>query len=438
MSPQTHLDKQKIVSKLAWLSFTILAVSFMMTSFFRASTSTLAVEIMEDFQVGGGLMSVMSSAFFYPYGLMQLPAGIMADRWGTRKVTATFLVLGALGGVLFSTAPNVSIATTGRIILGLGMGMVFVPSLKVLLAWFPHQRYVMSVGLYLSIGAIGMLFASYPLAGMARLVGWRGSMLAASILTLILATIVYFFIRDTPEELGLPAPDRKKEEKIERIPLKDVMIKLLHSRDYWMLCIWLFTIYGTFYSLTSLWAGPYFSQGYGLKEGSVGCALLMLAAGGTISPSIAGTLTYRLKLSKKTILILSSCGAALTASPLLFTFPVIPELLIPVWCFFIGFFYGGFGCIAMTRIQEIFPSNVLGTATGLANVFSYAGSTILQLVSGWFIEYISCGQSPYSIQNYASMFSIFIVAAIIAILCLSLCQKDNEEILNLAAEKKTF
>ena len=59
--------EKELVTKLAWRSFTILAICFVVVSFYRTSISTLAVNIMHDFQVGGGLMSVMSSAFFYPY-----------------------------------------------------------------------------------------------------------------------------------------------------------------------------------------------------------------------------------------------------------------------------------------------------------------------------------------------------------------------------------
>lgn len=417
MEIQPHGEKQKLVEKLAWRSFFILAVCFIMASFYRASTSALAVDIMQDFQVGGGLMAVMSSAFFYPYGLIQLPAGIMVDRWGTRKVTSLFLFLGAIGGFLFSFAQNVPMATFGRIIIGIGMGMVFVPSLKVLLAWFPHQRYVMSVGLYLSIGAIGMLIASYPLAWISEWIGWRISMAVASAITIVLAVLVWIYIRNTPEDMGLPSPEKKINSQQEILSLKEILRQILGKYEYWMLCVWLFTIYGTFYSLTSLWAGPYLGQGYELSTNHIGVSLLMLAAGGIISPSVAGTFAYRLQLKKRTILIFSSCGAAVSAIPLLISSSIIPHVLIPIWCFFIGFFYGGFGCIAMSRIQEIFPSCVLGTATGLANVFSYAGSTFLQLISGYFIEYIAYGEQAYTIKHYSSMFSIFMLSTIIAIVC---------------------
>ena len=417
-----HKEKE-LVMKLAWRSFAILAVCFVIVSFFRASTSTLAVDIMHDFQVGGGLMSVMSSAFFYPYGIMQLPAGIMADRWGARKVTSGFLLLAACGGFLFSCAQSVGMATTGRIIMGLGLGMVFVPSLKVLLAWFPHDRYVMSVGHYLSIGALGMLVASYPLASLTALLGWRGSMVMASVLTVFLAATVWVFIRNTPEEIDLPVPTKIPAVQESHLDFRTIVCTLLHCRDYWFLCIWLFAVYGTFYALTSLWAGPYFTQGYDLSSGQVGMALLLLAAGGAVSPSVAGTLAYRWRWSKRTILIFSTCGAIISAIPLIIAERVISVSFIPVWCFILGFFSGGFGCIAMSKIQEMVTPQILGTATGLANVFSYGGATFLQLFSGLYMEFINKNSTIYTINDYADMFILFIMVMVFSLICVIFCKK---------------
>lgn len=91
MSPHSS----KAMTRHAWFIFSILTICYALVSFFRTSTSTLAVDIMREFAVGGGLMSVMSSAYFYPYGFMQIPAGILSDRWGSRNTIASFLLIGA-------------------------------------------------------------------------------------------------------------------------------------------------------------------------------------------------------------------------------------------------------------------------------------------------------------------------------------------------------
>ena len=175
MSPHSS----KAMTRHAWFIFSILTICYALVSFFRTSTSTLAVDIMREFAVGGGLMSVMSSAYFYPYGFMQIPAGILSDRWGSRNTIASFLLIGAAGSLLFALSGSVTAATAGRVLIGVGMGMVFVPALRVILYWFPPARHALGTGLILSLGTGGMLLATYPLMLLSQAVGWRGSMFAA-------------------------------------------------------------------------------------------------------------------------------------------------------------------------------------------------------------------------------------------------------------------
>ncbi|MFQ8736486.1 MAG: MFS transporter [Bilophila wadsworthia] len=137
MSPHSS----KAMTRHAWFIFSILTICYALVSFFRTSTSTLAVDIIREFAVGGGLMSVMSSAYFYPYGFMQIPAGILSDRWGSRNTIASVLLIGAAGSLLFALSGSVTAATAGRVLIGVGMGMVFVPALRVILYWFPPARH---------------------------------------------------------------------------------------------------------------------------------------------------------------------------------------------------------------------------------------------------------------------------------------------------------
>ncbi|MFR1533848.1 MAG: MFS transporter [Bilophila wadsworthia] len=74
---------------------------------------------------------------------MQIPAGILSDRWGSRNTIASFLLIGAAGSLLFALSGSVTAATVGRVLIGVGMGMVFVPALRVILYWFPPARHAL-------------------------------------------------------------------------------------------------------------------------------------------------------------------------------------------------------------------------------------------------------------------------------------------------------
>ena len=379
MSPHSS----KAMARHAWFIFSILTICYALVSFFRTSTSTLAVDIMREFAVGGGLMSVMSSAYFYPYGFMQIPAGILSDRWGSRNTIASFLLIGAAGSLLFALSGSVTAATAGRVLIGVGMGMVFVPALRVILYWFPPARHALGTGLILSLGTGGMLLATYPLMLLSQAVGWRGSMFAATAATVLVAGATWLWVRNRPEEAGYaPAWVSIAPRKHPAPPLRETMLRIVRSRTYWSVSTWFFCMYGSFYAMTGLWAGPYFIQGYGLAKGTAGGILFCMALGAVVGPSLVGVIVTWVRWSKGALLLAASGVTILLAAPLLADHPVLPASLLPVWSLAFGIFCGGFGGIALTKVQEDFPPEIVGTATGMINIYSYIGTALLQLASG--------------------------------------------------------
>lgn len=91
-------------------------------------------------------------------------------------------------------------------LIGVGMGMVFVPALRVILYWFPPARHALGTGLILSLGTGGMLLATYPLMLLSQAVGWRGSMFAATAATVLVAGATWLWVRNRPEEAGYARP----------------------------------------------------------------------------------------------------------------------------------------------------------------------------------------------------------------------------------------
>lgn len=411
MSPHSS----KAMTRHAWFIFSILTICYALVSFFRTSTSTLAVDIMREFAVGGGLMSVMSSAYFYPYGFMQIPAGILSDRWGSRNTIASFLLIGAAGSLLFALSGSVTAATAGRVLIGVGMGMVFVPALRVILYWFPPARHALGTGLILSLGTGGMLLATYPLMLLSQAVGWRGSMFTATAATVLVAGATWLWVRNRPEEAGYaPAWVSIAPRKHPAPPLRETMLRIVRSRTYWSVSTWFFCMYGSFYAMTGLWAGPYFIQGYGLDKGTAGGILFCMALGAVVGPSLVGVVVTWVRWSKGVLLLAASGVTILLAAPLLADHPVLPASLLPVWSLAFGIFCGGFGGIALTKVQEDFPPEIVGTATGMINIYSYIGTALLQLASGWVMEAQAPGQAAYGIGQYASMFILFMAMFVTA------------------------
>ena len=87
-------------SQYRYLIFAVLGSAYILVFFHRMAPAVVAIDIMADLQTSGALMGILASAYFYPYGLMQIPAGLLSDSWGPRRSIALFFIIGAVGSIL--------------------------------------------------------------------------------------------------------------------------------------------------------------------------------------------------------------------------------------------------------------------------------------------------------------------------------------------------
>ncbi len=413
--------------RLARFYFVLLLFCYALAPFHRTLLSTLGVDIMEDFQVGGGLVSVMGAAFFYPYAVMQIPAGILADRWGARRTVMIFLAVAAAGTFLFALAGSVAAASVGRMLVGVGVAMIFVPGLSVILNWFPLRMHPMCTGLFLSLGTGGMFLASWPLSALAGAIGWRQAMTGVGVVTCILALVCGLFLRNSPADAGFVVKSSAVRENAEKsMPLGRTLMAVLKSRTYWGVSIWFFCLYGVFYAFSGLWAGPYLQQGYGLDKEKTSVVLMAISAGAIIGPSLHGAFLSCMNVSKRRLMAAVCVIGMIFGLVLLVPAPVVPYWLLPVWGFCFNVFVGGVGSLGLLKIQEDFPSSMVGTATGMVNIYTALGGGVLQVCSGWIMEMLA-PDGVYDIAVYSRMFLFFWVLLGAGAAAALLCRPGPEE-----------
>ena len=170
-----------------WLIFWILAVSYVLVYFHRLCPAVVAVDMMQDLRAGGPLLGLLGSAYFYPYAIMQLPAGLLSDSWGPRRAITLFFIVAFAGSFVLGMAPSVFVAIVGRTLVGLGVSMLFVPTMKVLAEWFRVREFATMTGILMAMGGIGSLTAATPLAVLSTWMGWRLSFVFVGGITLVLA-----------------------------------------------------------------------------------------------------------------------------------------------------------------------------------------------------------------------------------------------------------
>ena len=265
------MPKTRIVyraSPYRWVILGLLSVSYLLVYVHRMCPAVLAEDIMRSFGASGATTGLLASAYFYPYALMQAPGGLIADKLGPRRLVTLSMLAASLGSVLFAMSVGVGTAFWSRVLVGLGVSVVLVPTYKALTTWFPAKDYVLGASLVISIAGLGGLLAGSPLAWLSEAIGWRGSFWVIAGLTMTNALMVWFLVRDKPQDFDLPPvePYTFDSGREQAIPVAQVLGMVLGSKDFWLLAGWFFFNGGVLFSFAGLWAGPYFMQAYAMSK----------------------------------------------------------------------------------------------------------------------------------------------------------------------------
>ena len=164
----------------------------------------MADNLVKDFDTSAGTMGLLGSIYFYCYAAMQLPAGLLSDSVGPRRTVTWFLIAASAGSILFGLAPNIETAFVGRVLVGFGVSMVFIPTMKILSQWYYPHEFASMAGILNAIGGAGVMAATWLLAMMTVAFGWRLSFELIGGCTFVIALLAWLIIRDRPQDKGWP------------------------------------------------------------------------------------------------------------------------------------------------------------------------------------------------------------------------------------------
>ncbi len=407
-----------------WLIFWVLALSYVLVYFHRLCPAVVAVDMMRDLHAGGALLGLLSSAYFYPYALMQLPAGLLSDSWGPRRTISVFFTVAFVGSLLLGLAPSPLWAIVGRSLVGLGVSMLFVPTMKTLAEWFRIREFATMTGILMAMGGIGTLTATMPLALLSTWIGWRLSFVVVGIITLLLAILVWLFVRDRPADLGWPSPSEPSGPTPPAIGLLEGMKRVITYPRFWPVAIWFFFDCAVFFSFGGLWGGPYLMQVYGFSKAQAGQILSMLAIGMIVGSPILSFLSNRVFQGRKPVLVLSSSLLLCLTALLAFCTEELPLAGLYLICLGLGIFSSAIVVIGFTTTKELFPLQIAGTSTGLVNIFPFAGGAVFQPLLGYILESHGRVEGVFSLAGYEQAFLLLFFCGLIAFLA-SLCLQET-------------
>ncbi|MGG4773351.1 MFS transporter [Paenalcaligenes sp. Me52] len=362
------------------ISYALLATAFFIGFFNRFAPATFAAPIGNSLGLEATALGGLAAMHFWVYTVMQVPAGLVIDRFGIRLPAALGTLLTGVGAIILSMASSYSAALLGPLLVGLGMSLVFVAVMKSNAIWFDGRQFGLVTGVTLLIGTLGSIVSEAPARLLLALTDWRVIFMVLGVLTLIVAALILLSWRAPAGYSDGMQPAGQAGQNVLR---RELWLDVLKSRQLWLLLVAIAGTNGTFYAFAGLWGTHLLSDGYGLSGASASLVLtLALVPYGLCSP-IVGKLSDSWRTRKHFIWLSSLLNVVawlwlLCGSDVGFAASLVCFLVL-------GLSSGAQVTVAFAAAKESVPAAVAGSAIALVNMGVFLVTAIVQTVYGWLI-----------------------------------------------------
>ena len=396
----------------------VLCLGYTISQFLRTSVGVLAPDLMLDFGINPDQMGLLGGIFFLSFALFQIPAGILLDKFGPRKVMTAIITFALLGSIIFALSNSFIGLLIGRLLMGLGCSICLMGSLVLITRWAAKDDFSKLAGIILAVGGLGGLLATTPLSYVSDIFGWRFGFWCALIGTLVVMILYYFIIQDYPKKnitnFALT------EDKLQSSSLNILVI--LKERNFKYMIPMSLMSYSSLFVVLGLWGAPYLKDFHNLDLLDRGQILMLMAISWNIGSFVFGRLRDFFGGYKK-VVIFGSIGVIILLLVLAFI-PSLPSIYLYILFCILGFF-GAFSVALISHYQVLFENEYMGRALSTANFFNFGGVFLIQWLTGKIILIFGGSELGAPGEAYSYAF-IFVSALLFISLIIYLFAKEDK------------
>lgn len=412
-----------------WAVFTVANLAFTVGVMF-VSLGIIVPDLMRDFTIQAQQIGILIAAYSYTYAAMQVPAGLLADRVGPRRVMAVFLVIGGVGTVVFSQAPGLGMSVVGRILTAIGVSVLYVNQVKVLRGWFTAEEYATAMGIGGSINTAGSLLVTPVLAASVSTLGWRPTYAIVGGLDVVMAIICWFVIRDRNPALVVEDVT-DWQEKASTVSTFQAIKTAVLNRQFILLFFIALLSYGGLMGLFWGWCLPFLMQGYDLSRMNAAYLMTGVSALSLISSPMWGRLSDKILRARKPVVIVGLVGAVLSFLPLVLAADQLSIVQVGVVLGVLQISTGAL-LVPYTMVNESVSTAISGTAIAVLNMGPYIGSGIYQALAGFLLgdaaSFAPDGTPIYTIADYQTILLPSVVAGALALVLSFLLKETMKQV----------
>ncbi|MCK4870417.1 MAG: MFS transporter [Gammaproteobacteria bacterium] len=406
--------KTQHVMVLPWVVCILGALFYGYEYLLRVAPSIMTGDLMFAFNIQKAvILGNLSAYYFYIYAPMQIPVGMLMDRYGVRRVLTLAALASALGAYFFACAHGLLFAEFGRFLIGFGASFAFIGVLKLAIHWLPEDRFGLISGITLAIGMVGAVLGEVLLTELRNFEGWRLAHSFVAVFGVILALLLWLVLRSGAKRTHVVT----KKLSVRFRAIFYAFLITLRNRQIWVNGAIGSLLYLPISVFAGLWGVPFLEQVYNLTNVHAAEIISLIFIGWAVGAFLSGWLSDLLK-QRRLFLTTGATFAAILSSAV-FYIPNISVFAIAILFFLIGMF-SGVQVLVFAIAKELSYNKVIGTTIGVVNTFVVFMGVLFQPLMGWLLDLSWSGKVVanmhyFSANDYQNAFAIIPGALILAV-----------------------
>lgn len=372
--------KSEINSPRAWLICLVMSLFFFYEFVQMNIFDSIAQDVLVDFTLTSTTVGYLASMYFYGNFLMVIPAGMLLDRFSTKKIAFTAMSVSTLATIVFSQTHNLFLAEFCRFLAGMGAGFCFLSNIRLASRWFSANHLAFVTGIIVTMAMIGGMVAQTPMAILSEHIGWRYAMLMNGLLGVCIIVLIALIVRDQPKK-----EEGHVEEEHQHLQKYGVLHSLsyvVRSKNNWFGGLYTTLMNLPIFILGALWGITYLEQVRGISHAEASYVISMLFVGVVFGSPAFGWFSDKI-LSRRKPMLLGAVSSLIVVLMMMYT-PHLSVGALLILSFLLGFLTSS-QIISYPAIAELNPIELTASAVSIVSIVIMFSGVVVQPLTGWLI-----------------------------------------------------
>lgn len=357
------------------MAWTILILSILFNGYamsLQVATLDLTETLSTIFHVSIPQLTHLQSSFFYAMLIMQIPVGLLIDRFGPRKIPTLAIFTCAAGALVFSLSNSVMMIGIGRILMGIGGAFAFLNGLKIVSNWFYSRRYAFMLGVFIGLSALSMVLLEGAMHSLHLALGWRQALLVFSLVGLILGCLFFFIVQDVPGA-GFSVHTGQQRQTF-----RYFVSKAFKNPQNWLVSLVIGFVLGPLFSYHNIWSKEFLLTTYHFPETTANLMNTFLLAGYAIGMPLFARIST--SIGRRKIFLIWGIVVAILMFLLIIYPPYLGAQTLAICHIILGLSASTMN-LGYVIVHERNVPRIATTSLGISNLFFGAFSAISQILA---------------------------------------------------------